>query len=158
MSTTLRTSPALTAPMTVHDLREAVTVLSARDDIRAGYRSTFIAGPDPGGTDRPHLWAHLRHCRRVTLARLWETLASSETVCLMWDAGPDGHPTLADREFGTGAVVACATTDLERVIEWLPDDLYVFDPTLTWTAVFTHRRDGDGCVVLLASPVGSPVG
>ena len=31
-----------------------------------------------------------------------------------------------------------------------PDDLYVFDDTYTWSAVFTHQADVDGMVVLLA--------
>lgn len=135
--------------MTLDEFRTAVRVLP---DAEAGaVRHRFAGAFLRAGGHEPPMWNALRHRQRVSLARLWATVAGRETVMVMWDhpdlsAGRPPHPTA----FSPCAVLECRVADLERGVDWLPDDLYVFDDTYTWSAVFTHQADVDGMVVLLA--------
>lgn len=134
--------------MTLDEFRNAVRVLpeAEADDRRRRFREAFLV---PGAEDAP-MWRALRRRQRVSLARLWATVAAVEEVTVLWDRPDTSGAPLACRAFADDDVLECSVVDLERGVDWLPDDLYVFDHTLRWSAVFTPEADIDGMIVLLA--------
>ncbi len=135
--------------MTLDEFRTTVRVLPAPDaeDVRRRFETAFLRA----GIEVAHMWGGLRDRQRVSLARLWATVAAAEVVHVMWDPpGDDRIGHLCDRVFGPFAVLECRVVDLERGVDWLPDDLYLFDESYTWSAIFTHESDVDGGVQLLA--------
>ncbi len=136
--------------MTLQEFAEAATVRTPDEaaDIRRRFDDAFLRDEHTTGPR----WGCLRQRQRVSLARLWATVAGVETVHLMWDPPADGRPTPpCVGAFALDAVLRCRVEDLERGVEWLPEDLYVFDETFTWSAIFTRESDVDGSVLLLAS-------
>lgn len=135
--------------MSLDEFRTSVRVLPEPEAraIRGRFVDAFV---DPAAGAGP-MWSGLRHRQRVSLARLWATVAASEVVTVMWDPPcEEGRRRLADRAFGPSDVIECRVADLEQGVEWLPDDLYLFDGSLTWSAIFTHESDVDGGIQLLA--------
>jgi hypothetical protein len=136
--------------MTLEEFAEAATVRTPAEaaDIRCRFDHAFVHAHHTTGPR----WGCLRQQQRVSLARLWATVAGVDVVHLMWDppaAGPHPHPCVG--AFAADAVLRCRVEDLERGVEWLPEDLYVFDETFTWSAIFTRETDVDGSILLLAS-------
>ena len=136
--------------MTFEEFAEAATLRTPDEaaDIRRRFDEAFVqSGPTTGLR-----WERLRRRQRVSLARLWATVAGVEVVDLMWDPPTEGrHPHSCVGPFGADAVVRCRVEDLERGVEWLPEDLYVFDETFTWSAIFTRASDVDGSILLVAT-------
>ena len=141
--------------MTLEEFRHTVRVLPPDEacSVRSRFEETFVADGSPG----PNLWDRLGCPQRVSLARLWATVSSTDVVHVMWDPPVVASPAVDARSFATDAVLECGVADLELGVDWLPEDLYVFDDSFSWSAVFTHERDRDGGVVLLAGPVGSSI-
>jgi hypothetical protein len=136
--------------MTLEEFAEAATVRTPDEaaDIRRRFDAAFLRADHAVGPR----WGRLSARQRVSLARLWATVAGVEVVHLMWDPPVDGRPTHPYvGAFAVDAVLWCRVEDLERGVEWLPDDLYVFDETFTWSAIFTRETDVDGSILLLAT-------
>lgn len=135
--------------MTLEEFVEAATLRTPDEaaDVRRRFDDAFLrAGPSTGLR-----WERLRRRQRVSLARLWATVAGVEVVDLMWDPPARTRHPQPCVPFGADAVVRCRVEDLERGVEWLPEDLYVFDETFTWSAIFTRASDVDGTVLLLTT-------
>ena len=140
--------------MTLDEFRTAVRVLPEpeADEVRHRFGEAFLRADDScAGAGGAPMWRALRHRQRVSLARLWATVATNDTVTVMWDRPDD--PSLPRRPAGfvDAHVLECRVVDLERGVDWLPEDLYVFDESYTWSAVFTREADVDGLIVLLAT-------
>jgi hypothetical protein len=136
--------------MTLEEFAEAATVRTPDEaaDIRRRFDDAFLDADHSTG----HRWERLRQRQRVSLARLWATVAGVEVVHLMWEPPAEGrhtHPCVG--AFPADAVLRCRVEDLEQGVEWLPEDLYVFDECFTWSVIFTRETDVDGSVLLLAT-------
>ena len=138
--------------MTLDELAEAVHPCPPAEavGVRRRFASTFGAAPD--GTGRRG-WGTLTHRQRVSLPRLWATIAGHERVLVTWDEPAAAVDQPGVRRFGAAPVLALATTDLELGVDWLPDELFVFDDSFAWAAVFTADTDVDGPMLYLARPV-----
>ena len=136
--------------MTLDELAGAVHRLPSADAACARRRLATEFGSARDGTAS---WATLAHRQRVSLARLWATIAGHDTVLVTWTEAADTVDQPGVRRFGPTPVLALATADLERGVDWLPEELVVFDETFSWAAVFTAHVDVDGPMLYLARPV-----
>ena len=140
--------------MSLEEFCGLVRVLDGRSAGAA--RRRFVEAFVGSASAPPPIWAAIRDRRRVSLARLWATVADRDVVSVMWDPPRPGRGRRPEGAFGSDDVLECRVVDLEGGIEWLPDDLYVFDDSFTWSAIFTHESDVDGGVQLLARAVALP--
>jgi len=140
----------------LNELHRSLRILERNDAaaVRLRYQLAFAGDTTP----RRHLWMEFPNACRSTLARWWEIVAGANDVFVMWDP----PPPVVEKALGAiglprDAVVTCTPDDFERCVDWFPEDFYVFDRSLGWTAVFTHERDARGPVVLVGVPAASTV-
>lgn len=63
-----------------------------------------------------------------------------ETVCVLWDLHSEQEIFIGDYwKFPRGAVLELAYPDLMAGLEYLPEDIYVFDRHYTWSLILTHE-------------------
>ncbi len=63
---------------------------------------------------------------------------------MLWDLHSNERIYVADYwKFPKEAVLLLSATDLAAGLDFLPDDIYVFDRTFDWSIVFTHEYTAD---------------
>jgi hypothetical protein len=101
---------------------------------------------DPGKFSRAgYLWDCLRDLTSVPLIG-WDDIAdkvkSLKQILICWDFRSVEHLDRDIREkwpFGHFGVLQVDSETLLRGIDFLPEDLYLFDRTLSWTLILTHE-------------------
>lgn len=90
-----------------------------------------------------YLWDTIRKGRRITFERLCVEVSAYRKVKVMADNhSRDRVRNAALWPYPTDSVVELTPMLLIQLLPALPEDLYIFDSTLTWTLVTTHEHDG----------------
>jgi hypothetical protein len=128
-------------------------------EIRARYHEAFldttsenyawrvrdlVQFPD-GWAQEGYMWDCLRSRRRSTWDEICTVIARADEVLILWDIHSATRIRIPDYwKFGKDSVLACSPAHLESGLQWLPEDLYIFDETLEWSAILTHEPWLDG--------------
>jgi hypothetical protein len=119
------------------EIRVDVGSPSAADALRLRHFSDGLAYTG-------YLWDHLVDKRVVTEAELWRMLAPVKGFYAMGDIhSTDLVRVSSDFLLPRGAVIQTDPEVLRQGIEFLPEDLYVFDEGCEWAAALTHEWVGN---------------
>jgi hypothetical protein len=101
-----------------------------------------------------YLWDNIRDGRRVTFERLRNEISLHPKVNVMADNHSRDRVINAPLwPYPTNSVIALPPTLLIQLLHALPDDLYIFDLTLTWTLIMTHEHDTKRRICIAAGEV-----
>jgi hypothetical protein len=90
-----------------------------------------------------YLWDCLRSPLRITIQRLQhEVIRYSEVFVMADDHSRDRIPSAPLWPFPPHSVVRFAPQSLLQSLDLLPEDIYIFDDSMSWTLVHTHEDDG----------------
>jgi hypothetical protein len=148
-----------------------LTLLVGRDadDIRARYIAHFVdttttyyrehiarLSPHSDGLSYDgYLWDSLAEGRQVTENEVRGVELLDHTVGVFWDLHSRDKiwtPAGTYWRFPKRAVLQLQHRDLLAGQAYLPTDLYIFDPAMSWTLVFTHEWDAFDQRIYLRAP------
>ncbi len=88
-----------------------------------------------------YLWETLKHDRVIPEAEILDRPdLADETVYVLWDLHRDELQVLEDYwRFPREAVLELAYRDLMAGLEYLPEDIYIFDRDYAWSLILTHE-------------------
>jgi len=87
-----------------------------------------------------YLWDFLADKRVVREHELWEIIDSLDYVQVMWDLHSVDRVRIPNYfRFPRGTVISAPPHVIRRGLEYLPEDLYLFDSTYNWAAALTHE-------------------
>jgi len=90
-----------------------------------------------------YLWDCLKSHKVIRQEQFVERIANRGLVFVMWDIhSHDKIPIEHYWKFGKSDVLELPGNLLVRNLHNLPDDLYVFDSSYSWTFISTHEDDG----------------
>ena len=90
-----------------------------------------------------YIWDCLHSCARITMARFrHEVVGHSEVLVMADDHSRDRIPRAPLWPYPAYSVARFEPVHLVASLEALPEDLYVFDSSVSWTLVRTHEDDG----------------
>ena len=90
-----------------------------------------------------YLWDHLRSPSRITIQRFrHEVILHPEVFVLADDHSRDRIPGAPLWPYRPYSVARFHPQVLLQSLEFLPEDIYVFDSSVSWTLVLTHENDG----------------
>jgi hypothetical protein len=96
----------------------------------------FSDGPAYDG----YLWDFLAGKRVVSEEAVWDAVAGLEQVYAMWDLHSAERVRIPGYfRFPRGTIIRTDPETLSRGLEYLPEDLYVFDESCGWAVVVTHE-------------------
>jgi hypothetical protein len=89
-----------------------------------------------------YLWEYLRSSSRITIERFhFEVVTHPEVFVMADDHSRDRIPGAPLWPYPPYSVARFEPHRLLQSLESLPEDIYVFDSTVSWTLVFTHEDD-----------------
>ena len=87
-----------------------------------------------------YLWDFLAEKRVVGEAELWRLVSGIPDVYAMWDLHSAERVRIPNYfQLPRGTVIRSDPATLCRGLEYLPEDLYIFDESLTWGYALTHE-------------------
>ena len=90
-----------------------------------------------------YLWDCLRSPTRITVERFrHEVIRHPEVFVLADDHSRDRIPGAPLWPYPPYSVARFQPQTLLESLDTLPEDIYVFDSSVSWTLVFTHEDDG----------------
>lgn len=96
----------------------------------------FSDGPAYKG----YLWDFLSDKEVVSVDELWRRVRPVPEVYAMWDLhSVEGVRIPNYFQFPRGTVIRTDPATLRCGLEYLPEDLYIFDETLKWAGALTHE-------------------
>jgi hypothetical protein len=120
--------------------------LEAFVNTTSDYYRRFIATPrrfSDGVHYEGYLWDCLRSHARITVQRFeHEVVGYPEVFVMADDHSRDRIPGAPLWPFAPMSVACFQPRHLLDSLETLPEDIYVFDSTVSWTLVLTHEHDG----------------
>ncbi len=143
--------------LSLEDFKERATVIigAGADRIRDRYIDRFV------DTGSEYYVAHIETRKRYRngvyyFGYLWDTLErgrvipeaeildrpdlAGETVYVLWDLHSEQKILIEDYwKFPREAVLELAYRDLMAGLEYLPEDIYIFDRDYTWSQILTHE-------------------
>jgi hypothetical protein len=148
--------------MSLKDFKESVTILP--DDSAATWRARYIRAfidvtldfykkniqklkqCSDGMSYESYLWDCIKNIRPIRFDEFITELNSKpQRVMVMWDLHScDKIPVEDYWKFGRSDVLLLETPTLAEGLEYLPEDIYVFDDSLRWTLFLTHEYDAEG--------------
>jgi hypothetical protein len=95
-----------------------------------------------------YLWDCLVHWERISEDQVLESLRTLDVVSVFWDQHSAARIPVEDYwKFPKRSVLELSALDLGAGLEYLPEDIYIFDDRLNWSLIFTHEFDnGRVCV------------
>lgn len=100
-----------------------------------------------------YLWDHLREYNRKSEQFYMNYLMNKNNVYIMWDTLE--HIELLKNDYfkyPRHSILSATTREFYDMIEILPEDIYVFDDSFTWTVVFTNEyisKDRRYCLAII---------
>jgi hypothetical protein len=120
--------------------------LEAFVDTTSGHYQRYIASPrqfSDGIHYEGYIWECLRSPSRITIQRFrLEVVRHSEVFVMADDRSRDRIPGAQLWPYPPYSVARFEPRHLLESLESLPEDIYVFDPSVSWTLVLTHEDDG----------------
>jgi hypothetical protein len=121
------------------------TYLDAFIDTASEHYKRYIASPQQfsdGTHYTGYLWDCLRSSSRITTQRFrLEVIQHSEVFVLADDHSRDRIPGAPLWPYPAYSVARFEPQILLESLNSLPEDIYVFDSSLSWTLVLTHEHD-----------------
>jgi hypothetical protein len=91
-----------------------------------------------------YLWDFLVDKHVVSEEELWHGVGVVPEVYVMWDLHTAERVSTPDYfRFPQATVLRTDPKTLRRGLEYLPEDLYIFDETFAWAAALTHEWEDD---------------
>lgn len=119
--------------------------LDAFVDTSTEHYQRYIASPrqfSDGVHYEGYLWDCVRSRSRITVQRFRHELACHPEVLVMADDhSRDRIPGAPLWPYAPGSVARFQPQVLLASLDALPEDIYVFDSSLSWTLVLTHSHD-----------------
>lgn len=123
--------------------------------LREKYISAFINTKSPSYIERiktltqfsdglcyvGYLWDCLKKPVVVSKAELVRRLKNKKNIYIMWDLHSADRIFIPNYWKHPKECVLFVETWSEDLYEELPEDIYIFDDTFTWSAIFTHETD-----------------
>ena len=120
--------------------------LDAFVDTSSEHYQRYIAFPrqfSDGVHYEGYLWDCLRSPSRITIQRFQQEVVTHPEVFVMADDhSRDRIPGAPLWPYRPYSVARFSPDALLAFLESLPEDIYVFDSTVSWTLVLTHEDDG----------------
>jgi len=146
------------AVMTFEDFAARVTVYQddRADEIRRRYIDHFVNTNSDWFQERiavlkpfkdglhytRYLWDCLKHWERISEDRFFGQLRTYGIVNVFWDLHSSERIFIEDYwKFPKASVLQLDAHDLEAGLEYLPEDIYIFNEDLTWSLILTHEYD-----------------
>lgn len=103
-----------------------------------------------------YLWDNLRPGRkRITFERLSHEIVLHPKVNVMADNHSRDRVINAPLwPYPTNSVIVLPPSLLIQLLQALPEDLYVFDPTFAWTLILTHEHNTKRRICIAAGDIG----
>lgn len=156
--------------MEFEQFRKTVSVLSEEqgDLFRALYIETFIDTTkewyrkyiavrkkcSDGLCYSGYLWEYLKECTKITEQELKLRLSPLSDVFVMWDIhSKDRIVCPGYWKFKKDAVIKVPARALLEGLDFLPDDIYIFDQSLKWSLIFTHEDDGKRRICFMSGTI-----
>lgn len=158
-------SPVL--PFETFAARVTVFDGDAAADLRARYIARFVDTTTPyyrqhiahltphsdGWAYDGYLWDSLHAAQQIPEAAMYDAALLDQTVGVFWDLhSRDKIRTPNYWRFPKEAVLTLVYGDLLAGQDYLPIDLYVFDPPLSWSLVITHEWGSEDQRIYLRLP------
>jgi hypothetical protein len=87
-----------------------------------------------------YLWDFLADKHVVSEEEVWRDLEPVSELYAMWDLHSSERIRTPDYfKFPKATVLRTDSATLRRGLEYLPEDLYIFDATCAWAAALTHE-------------------
>jgi len=91
-----------------------------------------------------YLWDFLMDKHVVSEETLWQNLQCASDVYAMWDLHSTERIRIPDYfKFPRATVIQTTPATLRRGLAYLPEDLYIFDESCSWSAALTHEWPDD---------------
>jgi hypothetical protein len=120
--------------------------LDAFIDTSSDHYRRYIACPrqfSDGVHYEGYLWDCLRSPSRITIQRFrHEVVLHPEVFVMADDHSRDRIPGASLWPYRPYSVARFFPEALLRLLDSLPEDIYVFDSSVSWTLVLTHEDDG----------------
>ncbi len=145
--------------MELQEFKSAVAILPRGEarEVRGRYIGTFVlAGCEecrriielsaayPATTYWGYLWDCLRDPVAVDCQFADSLVGTLGEVLVLWDLHPDGRVLVEDYwKFGRDDVLRLDYGLLLGNLRHLPEDIYIFDRSFSWTLVLTHEYVDD---------------
>lgn len=90
-----------------------------------------------------YLWDCLFQSEKVAIQHVFEDLNSYKEVLIFWDIHSCDRILIKDYwKFPKDRVIRINSHAFKKGIEYLPEDIYIFDYSISWTYILTHEDDG----------------
>ncbi len=90
-----------------------------------------------------YLWDCLLQHSKITMKSLLEELVNKEKILILWDIHSCDRIFIENYwRFPKVKVIRVDAKYLIEGIEYLPEDIYIFDYDFSWTYIITHEDDG----------------
>jgi len=110
----------------------------------------FKDGPAYDG----YLWDCLQGYQQISKEELNRRLLMHEIVMVFWDIHSAERIRVPNYwRFPKAAVLRLQSNALEAAFEYLPEDIYIFDHSVTWTLITTHEYNNSSSLIYLASEI-----
>lgn len=120
--------------------------LDAFVDTSKDHYQRYIASPrqfSDGIHYTGYIWDCLRSPLRITIQRFrLEVVRRQELFVMADDHSRDRIPNAVLWPYPAYSVARCEPQALLDSLKSLPEDIYVFDSSVSWTLVLTHESDG----------------
>lgn len=104
-----------------------------------------------------YIWDCVGRYSRISLKTLLRRLLKYEKVYVFWDVHSRDKILIRDCWlFPKHAVLEMTAETLTANFVFLPEDIYIFDSTLSWALIKTHEYDQNGDDIFLAARPTSP--
>src|SRR2546421_2663232 len=128
------------SPADANEWRERF-VATFIDKTRPEFATFMQLRPFPDGMYyRGYLWDFLNCPEIITYDTLLAELQTLQNVIVFWDVH-SSHQILIPNywKIGRDTVFRSHVTDVIAGIQYLPEDIYIFDDSMLWTLVTTHE-------------------
>jgi len=90
-----------------------------------------------------YLWDYVTKYQRVSLQSVINELTNKKSVLILWDIHSCDRIFIKDYwKFGKDSIVRIDTEYLIELLDYIPEDIYIFDDDFLWTYIITHEDDG----------------
>lgn len=91
-----------------------------------------------------YLWDCLKNAIVIDLQYIESISNNLNSVYVLWDIHTKERIFIEDYwKFGKDSILKLKFAELMKNLEYLPEDIYIFDESFTWTVVLTHEYVDD---------------
>ena len=136
------------------------------EELRARYMSKYIDTSSDAYKERiaklykmsdgicyiGYMWDCFKNYIITDEKKCLEFLTQKNEYMVLWDINSRDYIKICDYwKYSKDTVISLRSNELAEVLSTLPEDIYFFDETFTWTVVLTHETTEKGkrsCILL----------